>query len=171
MKSLKILSSKLAAPSKVIVGLFLLFAAIGFIDATYLTVKHFLGTPISCTLLHGCEQVTNSEYSVILGIPLALLGALYYFSILILVALYIQTENKIFFQIASVFTICGFLTSLLLVYLQIFVIGASAYIAWVQQLHLPYYLSLRLAVLKKNLPQKWHKQKTGLCKACFLFFT
>lgn len=124
MKSLKILSSKLAAPSKIIIGLFLLFAAIGFIDATYLTVKHFLGTPISCTLLHGCEQVTNSEYSVILGIPLALLGALYYFSILILVALYIQTENKIFFQIASVFTICGFLTSLLLVYLQIFVIGA-----------------------------------------------
>jgi uncharacterized membrane protein len=44
--------------------------------------------------------------------------------ILILTALYIQTENKIFFQIASLFTMCGFLTSLLLVYLQIFVIGA-----------------------------------------------
>jgi uncharacterized membrane protein len=125
MKNLKILSNKLAAPSNTAVALFLLLAGIGFVDATYLTMKHFLGTPVACSLLHGCEKVTTSEYSVIFGIiPLALLGLIYYVIILITTGLYLQTRNRLLFHFACTLTIFGFLTSIYLVYLQIAVIGA-----------------------------------------------
>lgn len=125
MNSLKMLSSKLAAPSNIVTVIFLIVAAFGFADASYLTAKHFLGTPINCSLLNGCEQVTNSPYSILFGfIPLALAGALYYLTVLIMTGLYIQTQNRLFFHIACALTIIGFTISAYLVYLQLFVIGA-----------------------------------------------
>lgn len=53
-------------------------SAIGFLDALYLTLKHYLGGPIPCALTTGCETVTTSSYSIFLGLPVALWGVLYY---------------------------------------------------------------------------------------------
>lgn len=103
---------------------FLVISAAGFADATYLTAKHFLGSPVTCSILQGCEQVTTSQYALILGIPVALLGSLYYLTLLILTGLYFQTKHRFLFLTANLITIAGFLASLRFVYLQIFVIKA-----------------------------------------------
>lgn len=103
---------------------FLILGAIGFIDATYLTTQHFLGTPVACSILKGCEQVTTSPYSIIFGIPVALLGSIYYLAILILSVIYLDSKKINILNIIAKITPLGFLASLYFVYLQIFVIKA-----------------------------------------------
>lgn len=56
-----------------------LLSLIGLADAIYLTVEHFAGRSVRCTITSGCNEVLNSAYSTIAGIPLAPLGALAYF--------------------------------------------------------------------------------------------
>lgn len=124
MKNLETFYSKLAAPSNLLAFAFLGLAAIGFADATYLTVKYFIGAPVTCAILKGCEQVTTSHYSQVFGQPVALAGSLYYLSVLILTAIYLESKNKLFFVLANLLTFFGFLVSARFVYLQIFVIKA-----------------------------------------------
>jgi len=83
-----------------------------------------LGTPIPCSILKGCDQVTNSPYSLIYGVPVALLGALYYLTILILAAIYIDSRKPSVLKFLACLTPFGFLASLWFVYLQIFIIKA-----------------------------------------------
>src|SRR4051812_35234954 len=58
-----------------------LLSLIGLADAIYLTVKHVTGGVVPCTLTGSCEQVLNSSYATIAGIPLAAFGALAYFTV------------------------------------------------------------------------------------------
>lgn len=110
-------------PKLLIWGLIVVSLA-GFLDATYLTVKHYLGTPIPCSILNGCEEVTTSKYSAIAGIPVALLGSIYYLVIFILSVAYADTKKEWFAYTASRLTVVGFLASLWFVYLQFFVLHA-----------------------------------------------
>ena len=57
-----------------------LVALVGLGDAIYLTVYHYNGKQVQCTIVSGCEEVLNSSYSEIAGIPLAVFGALAYFT-------------------------------------------------------------------------------------------
>ena len=124
MQNLKVSSNKPAALSNRLPIAILILSAIGFADATYLTTQHFLGAPVACSILKGCEQVTTSPYSVIFGIPIALLGSLYYLTILILSVIYLDSRKINIFNIIAKITPFGFLASAYLVYLQIFVIKA-----------------------------------------------
>lgn len=99
-------------------------ALFGFVDATYLTYSHFTKSPLSCKILEGCNEVTNSEYSEIFGIPLALLGSLYYLAVLFGTLLYIDTKRRFFLIMILPLTAFGFLFSLYLLYLMFFVINA-----------------------------------------------
>jgi uncharacterized membrane protein len=56
-----------------------LLALIGLADSIYLTIKHLTGGIVPCSLTNGCEQVLNSEYATIAGLPLAGAGAFAYF--------------------------------------------------------------------------------------------
>jgi uncharacterized membrane protein len=47
-----------------------LLALVGLADAVYLTVKHFTGGIVPCSLTQGCEQVLNSQYATIGGLPI-----------------------------------------------------------------------------------------------------
>lgn len=125
MTNLETSSNKPSAliPKLLIWGLILVSLA-GFLDATYLTAKHYLGTPIPCSILDGCDEVTTSQYSVIAGIPVALLGSLYYLTIFILSVAYADTKKEWFAYVASHLTAVGFLASLWFVYLQFFVLHA-----------------------------------------------
>ncbi len=102
---------------------FTVFAIIGFFDATYLTMKHFFGGVIPC-LTGGCELVTTSEYATIIGIPVALLGAIYYVSLLILMIAYFESKSLVPVRLAARLTIVGMLASIYFVSLQVFIIGA-----------------------------------------------
>lgn len=112
------------ARSKILVVIVAILSFAGFLDASYLTFKHYSGTPINCAIFNGCEEVTTSQYATIGSIPVALLGAIYYAAIFLLIIAYLDTKNLNFFKLAILLTPLGFLTSLGLVYLQLFVIKA-----------------------------------------------
>ena len=54
-------------------------ALIGLADAIYLTIKHYTGEAVPCSIIEGCEQVLTSSYAEIAGVPLAIFGAAAYF--------------------------------------------------------------------------------------------
>jgi uncharacterized membrane protein len=55
---------------------------IGFGISLYLTIYHYLGYAIPCTVTHGCEAVLNSRFSTILGLPLSVWGLAYFVAII-----------------------------------------------------------------------------------------
>lgn len=107
-----------------IIYLILIVSFLGFLDASYLTIKHYQGTPPPCSLLKGCEIVTTSSYSLIGGVPVALLGALYYLGIFLATLLYLDTRNEWLVRCLKHFTVVGLLSSIYFLYLQLFVIQA-----------------------------------------------
>ena len=109
---------------KLLIWGFIVVSLIGFLDATYLTTKHYLRTPINCSVFNGCEEVTTSKYSTVAGIPVALLGAIYYLTIFILGIAYVDTKKEALAYFAARLTLIGFIVSLWLVYLQFFVLHA-----------------------------------------------
>lgn len=115
---------KSKALPKQLIWAFLAISFIGFIDASYLTVSHYTGADLNCNLVSGCEQVTNSEYSVVFGIPLALMGLFYYLSIFLLSFLYLDIKKEVIFEFIRPLTVAGLLASVWFVYLQIYVIEA-----------------------------------------------
>jgi len=93
-------------------------------DAGYLSFKHMRHEVPTCTIIKGCDVVTTSAYSSILGIPVAYLGTLYYLSILFLAIVYIDKKNPMALALASRLTIAGLLASAWFVYLQLFILNA-----------------------------------------------
>ena len=59
-----------------------LIAFLGFLDSTFLTIKHYQGTLPPCSLALGCEKVLTSQYSTIGNVPIALLGAAFYLAVM-----------------------------------------------------------------------------------------
>ncbi len=55
-------------------------AVAGLADATYLTVQALTGETLSCGGSPDCFRVLGSSYAKVKGIPVALMGALAYFS-------------------------------------------------------------------------------------------
>jgi uncharacterized membrane protein len=53
----------------------------GLADATYLTVQALTGETLSCGGSPDCFRVLGSSYAKVSGIPVAMLGALAYFSV------------------------------------------------------------------------------------------
>ena len=104
---------------------YVLLTLAGLADTSYLAAKNFAGTGVKCAIPSRCDKGFASPYAVIGGnIPLALLGAAYYFLLLILVLIYLQNKNWgaiLGFFALSAF---GFLFSIWLTYLQFFVIRA-----------------------------------------------
>lgn len=99
----------------------LILAFLGFLDATYLTILHYKNVIPPCTI-GGCETVLTSQYSVIFGIPLSLLGSLFYLSVIVLGLLILTNYKKIFLQLFYAQAITGFIISLILLGLQAFTI-------------------------------------------------
>lgn len=103
---------------------FFVVAGLGFTDATFLAVEHYRGEIPPCSITNGCETVTTSEYSKIMGVPVAYTGVLYYISILILLVLFLDLKKTILVKGIFSLTTVGFLFSLYFTFLQFFVIKA-----------------------------------------------
>lgn len=111
--------------SNTLLAAFLLMAFIGFADAAYLTAKHYAGLIPPCSLVSGCETVLTSPYATIAwDIPIALVGAGYYLALFIGGILYVDTKNILVIKTVAYFTTAGFVTSAILIGLQVFVINA-----------------------------------------------
>ena len=98
-------------------------SVLGLADALYLTVEHVTGQSVRCTIVAGCSEVLSSQYAVVAGVPLALIGAAAYFGVFSL-----ATLAAFGYRIAAILlrplVLLMFLVSLWLIYLQAFVIHA-----------------------------------------------
>lgn len=107
--------------SKSAIFFILIVAGIGFLDSAYLTIEHYMNVIPPCTL-SGCEIVLTSSYAEIMGISVALLGALYYITILVLAIAYLDTKKEIFISWIYVLAVFGFIATIYFFILQAFVI-------------------------------------------------
>src|SRR6185295_18470837 len=98
-----------------------LVSLIGIADALYLTIQHVTGQSVRCTITSGCEEVLSSQYATIRGYPLALVGAIAYFTVFTLSTL-AAFGYKLVGKLLTVLVLLMFLTTLWLIYLQAFVI-------------------------------------------------
>jgi uncharacterized membrane protein len=97
-------------------------ALVGLADAIYLTVQHVTGQSVRCTIVSGCSEVLSSTYASFNGIPLALIGAVAYFTVFSL-AILAAFGYPLVRRLLAVTVGLMFLTTLWLLYLQAFVIG------------------------------------------------
>ena len=95
---------------------------IGLFDALYLAVEHISGRSVRCTIVTGCDEVLSSPYAAVAGIPLALIGAIAYFACFSLVILAIF-GYRLAGNLLTILVVLMFLVTLILLYLQAFVIG------------------------------------------------
>lgn len=100
---------------------------IGFADAAYLTIQHYNQGILPCVIFKGCDQVLTSSYAKVLGIPISLIGAVYYLTILISALLFLDTKNPKALLVLGYLPVAGLAVSLGLVYLQLFVIKAVCF--------------------------------------------
>lgn len=128
----------------------LVFSFIGFVDATYLTIQHYSQGILPCVLFKGCDQVLTSPYAVIKGLPISLWGAIYYLTIFLAAIFFIDTKSRKSLLILSFLPIAGFVASLVLVYLQIFVIKALCTYCVVSALSSTILFFLGLQVWKRS---------------------
>lgn len=102
-------------------------AFLGFADATYLSVTHYNSAALVCGDSSGCHEVTSSKWSTIFGVPVALGGAFYYLTMLVLAIAYFDRKEEKFLRLAGWFSIAGLAASAYFVILQLFVIKAICY--------------------------------------------
>ena len=110
----------------------ILLAVFGFGNAYFVFATVQSGETLPCFVVSGCAQVQNSPYSKLFGIPLSLLGSLYYIG-LVVVTIYLLLRVYYMKPLDSVKRLLpwwmgyvgfGFLFSLYLTFLQIFIIQA-----------------------------------------------
>ncbi|MCL4403827.1 vitamin K epoxide reductase family protein, partial [Patescibacteria group bacterium] len=99
-------------------------AFLGFLDATFLTASHYLRFPLPCSVLNGCEVVTTSVYSTLFGVPIALIGALYYLAMFVLSVAALERKRPRLLQPVFALSALGLAVSLVLVFIQLVVIGS-----------------------------------------------
>jgi len=99
-------------------------ALMGLADALYLTTSHYQGKAVVCSIVEGCSVVLSSPWASFFGLPVSLIGAVYYGVILLLIVWYLSNRSAAFLQILLAISTVGFIASLGFLYLQIFVLTA-----------------------------------------------
>lgn len=99
-------------------------ALVGLADTIYLTISHFQGSEVVCSIIDGCNVVLSSSWATILGLPTALIGGFYYLAILTLLLVFYYRRNQMALLGVLALTTVGFFLSLGFLYLQLFVIEA-----------------------------------------------
>ena len=99
----------------------LVLSVIGLGVASYLTYIHYAGINPVCTAGDSCLKVQTSVYSLLLGVPVALMGLIGYIAI---TASLIAPENETTRFATVVFTVLGFGFSAYLTYRELFSIHA-----------------------------------------------
>lgn len=116
-------SGRPGGPAVYLYGIAALLSLGGLADAIYLTVEKLTGGIVQCNGISNCEQVLNSQYAIIGGIPLAAFGALAYFTVFSLATLAVfrneGARNLLFYVVGLMLAV-----SIWLFILQAFVIHA-----------------------------------------------
>lgn len=111
-------------PSSLVI-IVLVIAILGFADSTYLTVEHFKGVIPPCSIAGGeCGVVLQSAYAKILGMPVSLLGSIYYLIVAVGVFAYIDSKKTKILKWILLFTAFGLIASAWFVFVQAFILHA-----------------------------------------------
>lgn len=83
-------------------NLSVLFAAIGLAISIYLTIVHYTSLQLACpdTGIINCENVLTSQYSMILGIPIAILGIVFFAAELFVIL--VVKDNDYFIALSGI---------------------------------------------------------------------
>ncbi|MCL5435303.1 MAG: vitamin K epoxide reductase family protein [Patescibacteria group bacterium] len=98
----------------------LILAFIGLLDATYLTILHYKNAFPPCTVTSGCETVLTSQYSIILGVPISLLGSLFYLLVMFFALAVFLDKRKVFAHGLFLTALSGLFVSAVLFFVQFF---------------------------------------------------
>lgn len=96
----------------------LILSLAGFFDASYLTILHYKNIIPPCTIALGCETVLTSRFSTILGIPVALIGSLYFVVLIFLIL------SPKFFHYFRLLAFAGVIASAIFFSIQAFILHA-----------------------------------------------
>lgn len=107
-------------------AIFTVIATIGWAVSVFLTGVHFwvLPLPVSFDVAGTPWAVMTSDWAYVLGIPLALLGAFYYLTVLLFAGLWHYSRQPLVLKILTPISAIGVIASSFFVYLQLFVIEA-----------------------------------------------
>ncbi|MFA5947130.1 MAG: vitamin K epoxide reductase family protein [Patescibacteria group bacterium] len=97
---------------------------IGLLDSGYLTAHKLFGTPLRCGVVGGCEIVSQSPYSMVFGVPLSLIGMLFYLTMFFGALTYREFGLEKVLKAVAILSVVSILTSAWLVGVQLFVIKA-----------------------------------------------
>lgn len=145
--------------AKLLVPAALACAFAGFIDAVYLTALHYLGDLPPCLFGSGCDVVLSSAYAHVGTTPLALFGAGYYLSVLLLLIAYLDRNDVRILRCAGFITAGGVVASLVLVYIQLFVLAAYCMYCLVSAASSLFTAGLICAVLLRLREYQKHPRK------------
>jgi uncharacterized membrane protein len=99
-----------------------LIAFLGMVDTFYLSIMRSRGV-VECHVTHGCNEVLQSRYSAVAGIPLSLLGLAFYLAVFTC-AVFELTGGPHLMRFVFWAALAGFLISLSLTSIQAFVLHA-----------------------------------------------
>jgi len=101
-------------------------SAIGLVDSIYLGYVKLTHQEVYCGGSGACESVNNSPYAEINGIPIAYLGVFAYIVILVLILM--ESRGGFWGEYSPIvvfgMTLAGFLYSVYLTYIEIYVLHA-----------------------------------------------
>ena len=106
-----------------------IFAIIGLADSIYLAYEHYNPLSIQCTpgSIFDCGTVLQSDYAIILGVPVAVWGVIHYAYVLIMLLILEKYPSRIGVTLLLLETAVGLAMSVYFVAMQLFVIGAICY--------------------------------------------
>jgi uncharacterized membrane protein len=123
-------------------------AALGVAVSTYLTIAHYSTSKVLVCSSSGtinCERVTTSPQSTFLGIPVALLGLLWFMAMTALCVPRAWSSNLPVQVARLAVAIAGMGFTLWLVYAEMFIIGAIC--LWCTAAHLLAFILFVITVL------------------------
>ena len=99
----------------------ILISFLGLIDTLYLGMKR--GKPVVCSLTNGCEEVLNSRFSAIGGIPISWFGFAFYLTVFSAAVFGAFGDDRLL-RLVFWLALAGFVISMGLVGIQAFILRA-----------------------------------------------
>ncbi|KND49341.1 MAG: hypothetical protein AB203_03000 [Parcubacteria bacterium C7867-008] len=112
-----------------LLSLLLVLTFLGLADSWYLAQTALDGDSLACSIqglesLNGCNQVAQSAYSKVFGLPLALYGVFFYGVLFVIASVLFAVSWRMLYRASIALGVIGLLLSLYFVFLQFFVIKA-----------------------------------------------
>ena len=99
-----------------------LLSLLGIADATYLTIAHYATkVTLACpdTGFINCTKVTSSSYSEVFGIPVAVLGLVFFLGMLILqLPMFWNSASRLIRKTRVLYSVAGLITVFWFVYVE-----------------------------------------------------